>query len=174
MSSPITRRSFLGAVSVITGSSLFTAPAAAVAPALQGAILAKVLNYDQTLSGRSPKVLIIAMGTDGDAKALAAAFEKLEAAVKVVEPAAFNAAQASWGDAAYFVPGQLTAAAGELCRTHNVLSMSASVSDVEAGRASVGVGVSGGKPEIVINVTRVGLEGHKLSSRLLSLARVVR
>ncbi len=173
----LTRRSLLGAiaagsVATLASPAVFAAPT--VALTLQGAILAKALNYDQTLGGRSPKVMIIAKSADGNAKRLAAAFTKLGADVRTATPGRFGALEAGWADAAYVFTGQLTSKVRELCKKHRVLSMSEWTADVERGQASAAVGVNKGKPQLVINVTRVGAEGHRFSSRLLKLARVIR
>jgi len=134
--------------------------------------LGKALNYDQAIKGKSPNILLVADSDDG-VRELRAAFQKVGAAVRVANAASAESA-ADWADAMYVFPGQLTPAVRNACMTHKVLSLSATVGDVEAGNASVAVGVNNGKPQLVINLSRVQAEGHKLSSRLLKLARVVR
>jgi predicted porin len=155
--------------------------ASGVDPALQGAILGKALSYDKTrkapsLEGKpppKPNLLVVAAAGDANAAKVAAAFENADVSVRVVSQLSADAAAASWADAVYVFPKQLTSAIQALCITHRLLSMSGDVSDVEGGRASVAIGITEGKPQIVINRKRVTDEGHKLSARLLKLARIV-
>jgi hypothetical protein len=54
------------------------------------------------------------------------------------------------------------------------LSISGKSSLAEAGHVAVSVDVQEGKPEIVVNMPRLTMERHELSSELLNLARVIR
>src|SRR4029079_18613309 len=55
-----------------------------------------------------------------------------------------------------------------------VLTIAGDAALAEQGKASVGLAMRGDKPEIVVNLDRVELEGHDFSARLLKFARVVR
>ena len=44
---------------------------------------------------------------------------------------------------------------------------------VESGKASVGVGLKDGKPEIIVHMGQLKAEGHDISADLLKLARVI-
>lgn len=170
----LNRRTWIAAVFAAAATYSGASFAAGVDAALQGAILGKALSYSQTLKGPKPNVLVVGAAVDDNAKKMGSAFEKGGANVRVVSQASADANAARWADAIYVLPGQLTSPIRDLCTTHRLLSLSGEVGDVEAGRASVAVGVSAGKPQIVINLGRVEAEGHKLSARLLKLARIVR
>lgn len=173
----MTRRTLLGgsasiAVTELVGSPALAAPS--VALPLQGAILAKALKYDQALRGRSAKVVILARNTNEAVRSISTAFRKLNTQVRVVPPGGFSAQQAAWADAAYVFAGQYSRGIDAAFTTHGVLSMVESVSLVESGQATIAVSVADSKPQLVINVTRMRLERHRFSSRLLKLARVIR
>jgi hypothetical protein len=51
--------------------------------------------------------------------------------------------------------------------------MTRDMSLVLAAQATLSVGVEAERPQIVVNLKRAKAEGHKLSSRLLKLAKVV-
>ncbi len=163
---------------MLAAAACLAYPGAALASevdiALQGAILGKALNYDQTLEGKKPNILIIAPSGSDDAPQIAEMFAKLGGKVRTLTADQVSTDDAIWADAAYIFEGELTIGIRRLCSGNRVLSMSGSVEDVEAGRASLAVGVHKHKPRLVINMGRVDAEGHKLSSKLLKLARVIR
>jgi hypothetical protein len=63
--------------------------------------------------------------------------------------------------------------AKQLCQESGVLSISAVPSLVESGDFSIGIGTKGGRPQILVNLSRLEAEGHQVSSELLKLAKVI-
>jgi hypothetical protein len=140
--------------------------------ALQGAILAKALHYDQSLSTK-PKIVILAgAGDAGDAAVLVKAFSSLGGTVEIAS-AADVSSRIKGAGAIYVFPGLLSDAVRTLCVNHRVISLAGNSDEAIAGMASISVGIAGGKPQIIVHLPRSKAEGHKLSSRLLKLARVV-
>lgn len=142
---------------------------------LQGAILAKALNYDQTVREQKgkPKVVIVAGGSQkGEAGALAQAFKTLGGPVVVTSPGDLDS-NIRGASALYAFPGLVSETVRSLCVQHKVISMSGQKNDALSGRVSMSLGVAEGKPQIIVHLPRSKAEGHKLSSRLLKLAKVV-
>jgi len=170
------RTQFLQACLAVIGLVVFWTLSAAAAPkipvALQGAILAKALNYDQSLSS-NPKIVVLAGGSQGaDAEVAAKAFRALGGSVEIASADNLKS-KLSGAGALYVLPGMLNESVRQLCVSNKVISLSADADDAEAGRSSIAVGVAGGKPQIIVHLARSKAEGHKLSSRLLKLAKVV-
>ena len=166
-----------------------TAIAADVDPKLQAAIFVKVLNYDSALPGRSGgnfEIHIVTDGANGDSAAKAgAAFASINGAkaggkaitVKSTSIADLGAAIGAGGAKAIYLPagtGQGTlGAALKLAKAKKVPLLVGNEEMVEGG-AAVGIGLSGGKPNIVVNLKASAAMGMKLSASLLKLSRVIK
>jgi hypothetical protein len=139
---------------------------------LQGAILGKALNYVQTLASKSPRVLVLGGGAEADAARLVTTLKQLGSDAKFAS--ALTDSDAKWADAVYAFSGHLTVSLSQSCADYGMLSLTGELPAVEAGRASVAVTSDQQKASLVINLTRVQTEQHRLSSQLLKLARVIR
>ena len=170
------RARFLKVCFAIVGAVAFWALSAQAAPripvALQSTILAKALKYDQSLPSK-PKIVILAgSGHAADAEVAAKAFRSLGGSVEIASAGDIGSKFKGAG-AIYAFPGMLNESVRQLCVSNKVISLSADGDDAVAGRASISLGVSDGKPQIIVHLARSKAEGHKLSSRLLKLARVI-
>jgi hypothetical protein len=169
-----TRRGFVVSLCVVAWAGDCLARTT-LSPALEGAILAKALNYDQTIRARHghPRVLVVTSDPNSEeTRILAKAFQALKSQVNVVLPARAPGLMPE-ADAVYAFQGLLTAQLQALCVRHEILSMTRDMSLVLAAQATLSVGVEAERPQIVVNLKRAKAEGHKLSSRLLKLAKVV-
>jgi len=162
-----------------------SAPPVAHGRALQAAVLAKVLSFDRSLAGVTPTVMVLAQSPAASAQAnpntespvpahsmLVEALRGARLAATVVrEPEAerhlrnFNVLCLSRPPSDTL----LNAAARD-----SVLTFSTEPELVRQGKASVAVGLIGGKPKIFINLARTRAEGHEFSAPVLRLARVIR
>jgi hypothetical protein len=149
--------------------------ARAVPLPLQAAILVQSLNYDQTVKERGGRPVIVILPGTADTKQaeeLATALRKLKADARIVTRSQISDSLKG-ASALYMFPGQNDKEVLALCVKLKVLSLSGEVKEVEEQRAAICVSVHEGKPQLVINLRRVSAEGHRLSSRLLKLARTI-
>jgi TonB family protein len=155
--------------------SVALAQTMAVPPASQPAVFDKIFGYDRTLGDRAAlQVLIVRGAADQPALAeLEAGFRQLGIPVERV-PASAVAARLGPGVVVYLTDETATPAMLEQIARAHALSVSGDPLLAERGRASVALGDSGGKPEIVVNLDRVGTEGHDFSAQMLKVSRVVR
>ena len=169
----------LGVLVLVAGwavSSSAAEPEAAVPPALQAAILKKVLGYDRALEGKSePRVLVV---HDRSSAAVAAELEREFELIGVrARSCDAEAAQKTPLDPATVVylaappsPALLEAIAGA-----RALSVSGSPDLVERGQASVGLRRKpDGRTEILIHLGRALAEHHDFSSYLLTISTLVK
>ncbi len=136
---------------------------------LQAAIFKKVITLDRTLAARqSAKILVVHTGSG--AEEVVGAFK---AAGLTASPVAEGqlAAQIGQADILYLMPG--TGSAAQLAKSKGVLTLTGVPGTVESGKASVGVGLKDGKPEIIVHMGQLKAEGHDISADLLKLARVI-
>ena len=162
----------LALVGVVVFWSVASYAAGKFPAALEGAILAKALKYDDSLPAK-PKILILAAGGNAsDAKVMAKAFASLGGSVEIASPGEVSE-RIRGANALYAFPGLLNDSARALCVSHKVISLSGDPSDALSAKASIAIGVEGGKPQIIVHLSRSKAESHKLSSRLLKLAKVV-
>ena len=163
-------------VSIVLLTSVCALAKVEVPVALQGAILSRALSYDQTLKERGGQLRIVLIATgnqDKDANTIGAAFKVQKLSVEIVPPVQASE-RLKGAAAAYFFPGTWSERLGQDCVLHRVLSISGDQDDAVAARVSLALGVSKGKPELVVNLSRTKTEGHVFSSRLLKLAKVIR
>ena len=165
---------------VFSASTLFGSAAEMADPGRQGDMFKRIFSYDKDLRG-SGKIVVIVIGESRgglEADKVAAVFRE-----KGFFPAVVTAADLSddltstltpQSAVIYVMPGVAYDAVKQFAEKKGFLSISGVTSLAEAGHVAVGVGVQGGKPEIVVNMPRLGTERHELSSELLNLARVIR
>jgi hypothetical protein len=142
-----------------------------VPPELQVAIFKKVFNYDKTIQGGNPKMLVAFTDTSAAVK------DKVVKAFKDsgVTVSAAKADQLSGSIAGvnvlYITPG--VSGTRQICQKNGILSITGSPALVESGEASVGLSVQDNKPKIVVHLGQLKAEGHDLSANLLQLAKII-
>lgn len=167
------------AARVLAAAAMLAAAAPAVADplpvALQAAFLRKVLLYDTQLRSDEPRAVVVYASSGAPAAAeLVEALQKRGVAAQAVAEAAL-AQGAATTRVAYVLPQAATPELLATCARLGVLTIAGDAALAESGRASVAFGVKAdGKPEIVVNLTRLRLEQHEFSAELLGLARVIR
>lgn len=154
----------------VVGSSTIALASQEVPLNLQAAIFKKVFSMNAALGG-SPSVAIVhAPGDDAE----------LAQALKEFSGAGINATAWPLAGAADKVDGYkvayLTSGSGSFaatCAAKGKLSICGDSDLVRAGKATVGIGLNGGKPKILLKKSRVKAEGQEFNASLLSLAEVI-
>lgn len=143
-----------------------TAQEMAVPAKLQAVLFKKIFQFDKTLAAKDNIELAVLSGS-GNGDDMVAFFKETGVNAKAVSgdqvPAGANVV--------YIMPGvtspkQQSAAKG-------VLSISGVTSYVEDGKVSIGLGVEGGKPKIIVHMAQLKAEGQEISADLLKLAKVI-
>ena len=159
---------------------------------VQVPLLLKALTYDRTLKTRAGDSVRIAIVVP--TKGHRAAVDDLQAAVQnlpdrtvnglpvtfreVVAESGADLEQALQGarwTAAIIMPGFGTSQLAEIrrvCAAQRVLAVAGDVGDMERGLA-FGIGVQGGKPQIVVNLPSTKACGSDFDLALLRLSRVI-
>jgi YfiR/HmsC-like len=133
----------------------------AVPANLQAALFKKIFSFDKTLTAKgSVEVAVIGSGAD-----------QIVAAFKDAGINAKAASDIGSASVVYIMPG--TASLKSQSASKGVLSISGVTSYVENGNVAIGLGVEGGKPKIIINMSQLKAEGQELSSDLLKIAKVI-
>lgn len=181
----ITRHLRRGVPAIAFGISLAAgvplASAAEMAdPGRQGDMFKRIFSYDKDLRG-SDKIVIIVVGetkSGAEVDTVAAAFRQKGFFPAVVTTSDLNddltATLTPQSTVVYVMPGVAYDAVKMMAERKGFLSISGVSSLAEAGHVAVSVDVQSGKPEIVVNMPRLVMERHELSSELLNLARVIR
>jgi hypothetical protein len=178
-------------VAVLWGAAQSGARAAGVVPFdVQVPLLLKALTYDRSLKGRVGDQVRIAVALPAkagrEAAELRAALDGLPDRTLNGLPVSFKEVagdEAALGEAlrggrwavVYVMPGFSAAeieAIKRVCAARQVLAAAAQVDDVERGIA-FGVGVQGGKPQLVVNLGSMKAFGSQFDLALLQLARVI-
>jgi hypothetical protein len=151
------------------------AEAVTVPAKLQAVLFKKIFAYDTALQGVGEvKVLVVyPAGGAEEARRLTGAFGEAGLTASAAE---VHDATARLGGArvVYLLPGAEAALAHAAAAGKQVLSVAGLPALAERGAVSVALGQGAdGKPEIVVNRTRLKAEGHDLSANLLRLARVI-
>ena len=153
------------------------ARAMAVPPALQAAIIKKVLSYDTTVAldpAASPRLVIVRDGiAESDLQALQTGFAANDIEIDVAD-ASTLAEHLANAVAIYISDERIARNVANAAQAAHVLSFTGVSSLVDKGFVSVGLEENNGRPKIVVNLTRLQKEGHSLAAGLLALARVVR
>jgi len=145
-----------------------------VPPATQAATFGKIFGFDRAIDRAKLHVLLVGdPGTKDAAAALQAAFAGIGITAEPV-PSASARGRFEPGGVAYLLPGAATPALLDAAAAAHTLTVAGDASLAEAGKVSVGLGMRGDKPEIVVNLERVQQEGHDFAAQLLSFARVIR
>jgi hypothetical protein len=141
---------------------------------LQAALFKKIFAYDKNLEARDAwSVLVVHSGSPSAAEELIKGFDDVGIEASAVE-ASDLVARIQGAGVVYVLPGVGAASVKQLCSDNAVLSVSGLASLAEAGEVAIGLGEEGGKPRIVVNLSRAKMENHTFSSDLLKLATVIR
>lgn len=128
---------------------------------LQAALFKKIFAFDKTLTAKGNiEIAVIGDGADEVVSAFKNAGINAKAAEQIGE-----------ASVAYVMPG--TASIKSQSAAKGVLTISGVTSFVESGNVAVGIGVDGGKPKIVINMSQLKAESQELSADLLKIAKVI-
>jgi hypothetical protein len=147
-----------------------TAQEMAVPTDMQAALFKKIFSFDKSLSG-TPKVLVL--HTDASSGVKDQVIKSFGSVGITAEGIKSDQLAGSVGanTVVYVAPGASSPKA--LCSSKKALSISGVASLAESGQVSVAIGVEGGKPKIIVNMSQLKAEGHDLSADLLKLAKVI-
>ncbi|MBN1960323.1 MAG: DUF4154 domain-containing protein [Deltaproteobacteria bacterium] len=161
--------SFCAFSNVVLGATLPTK--------LQAALFKKIFLYDKVLHGKEGDSLKVLVATTSDFNQdpdeLVTAFKAvgISAQKMGVNEIANNIASA----AAVYIHGHIAPdSIKALCANRSVLSISGYSELAESGSVSIALGIAKGRPEIIVNMKRLKIDGHEISSDLLALARVIK
>jgi hypothetical protein len=142
-----------------------------VPPELQVAIFKKVFNYDKSIPGGAPKMLVAFADSSAAVKdQVVKAFKDAGVAVTAAKMDQLTGALEGV-NVLYLAPG--TTGVKQICQKNSILSITGVPSLVESGEASVGLAVVDSKPKIVVHLGRLKAEGHDMSANLLQLAKII-
>jgi hypothetical protein len=146
----------------------------------QSSMFKRIFSYDKHLR-ESDKIVVLVVAVDAsneDAQSVASVFRAKGLFPAVVSVSSLNddltATLSSESTVVYVVEGVDYDSVTSFAESKGFLTISGLPSLAEEGHVSVAVGVHGNRPEIVVNLPRLGTEGHELSAELLKLARIVR
>lgn len=146
-----------------------------VTPDVQASLFKRIFDYDRTLkSSAEARVLVLHDGVRFQtAEEVVRAFRAIGIQSASV-PMANLASMADQGNVVYLTPEAEVSAVAGLCAEKRMLTVSGLPALAEKGEVAIGIGGKDDAPEILVNLGRVKIEQHELSSELLSLARVIR
>ncbi len=165
---------------IVFSSGALLASAEMIDPARQGDMFKRIFSYDKDLR-ESEKIVVIIVGetrSGPEVGKVAGVFRERGLFPAVVTTADLTEDLTSTltpqSAVLYVMPGIAYDQVKDFAEKKGFLSISGVSTLAEAGHVAVGVGVQGGKSEIVVNMPRLTTERHELSSELLNLARVIR
>jgi len=142
----------------------------AVPENIQAALLTKVLKYNPQISKHDKiKILVVfdnnsLLDKDEFIKGLGSSLD-----VKAILPTELKN-NISNSHVVYFMPG--IHGFSKICRDNNVLSVTGTTRFVEQGEISLGFGVENSKPQILVNLTSLDMEGQSFSSDILRIGKI--
>jgi hypothetical protein len=146
----------------------------------QCSMFKRIFSYDKHLR-ESDKIVVLVVGqtADGaDVEAVVSAFrdKKMYPAPVTVSglTSDLTATLSQQSTVVYVMAGVDYAAVEAFAANHGFLTISGTPTLVESGRVSVSVDLENNRPQVVVNMARLTIEGHELSSELLKLARIIR
>jgi len=167
-----------GAARWLLAALLVTAPASARAEPVpvkfQAVLFKKIFSYDKALKDSSAKIQIVFSKESADAASEAArAFT--DAGLTTSQVKADQLPKTADASTVFYILGSIVPGGlKELAAKSGALTVSGLTSLAESGEVSIGLGTKAdGRPEIVVNLARLKVEGHELRAELLGLARVV-
>ena len=125
---------------------------------LQAALFKKIFSFNKTLQAKGNVEVAVLGGGSGE---VVSAFKEVGLNVKAVDQVPPGAS------VVYVMPGATPP------KQKGVFSISGVPSYVESGKVSVGVGIDGGKPKIIVHLAQLKAEGQEMSADLLNIAKVI-
>jgi hypothetical protein len=130
-------------------------------------IFKKIFAYDKTLASKG-NIEVAVLSGSGSGDIMAAAFKEIGVNAKAVSgdqvPAGVSVV--------YLMPGVVPQK--QQYASKGVLSICGSSINVEDGKISIGLGIEGEKPKIIVHMGQLKAEGHELSADVLKLAYVIK
>lgn len=160
-------------LALLLGAAAARGQRAPLAPGAQPAVFEKIFGYDRALGDKAAVQVLIVRGAAPPPAELEQGFRGLGIRAEQV-PASEVGGRLGPGVVVYLTDETATPAMLDQIAKARVLSVAGDPALAESGRASVALADSGGRPEIVVNLDRVGAEGHDFPAQLLKVARVVR
>lgn len=158
-------------LALVQGPRLYSA---SVPLKLQVALFLKIFNYDKSLV-KQKKIKILVVGPDPAQNQRAVAAWRDAGLAVGSSNSADLAKNVNKAHVVYVMPGSDSKEIEKQCIKHGVLTISGVVGFAEKGVSSVAIGLQkNGRPQIVVHLGRATKEGHKFSSNLLALAKVIR
>jgi hypothetical protein len=137
---------------------------------IQAALLTKVLKYNPQISKHNKiKILVVynnnsLLDKDEFIKGLGSSMD-----VKAILPTELNN-NISNSHVVYFMSG--IHGFSKICGDNGVLSVTGTTKFVEQGEISLGFGVENNKPQILVNLTSLDMEGQSFSSDILRIGKI--
>ncbi len=139
----------------------------AISANVQANLFKKIFSFNKTLASKG-NIEVAVLSGSGSGEAMVDAFKGAGVNAKAVSgdqvPSGFSVV--------YLMPG-VTAQKNQYA-SKGVLSICGSSIDVEDGKISIGLGLEGGKPKIIVNMGQLKAEGQELSADVLKMAYVIK
>jgi hypothetical protein len=142
---------------------------------LQAPIFKKILTYDRALQGRSD-IVVYLVGSESEQSSmqtLADAFRAVGLVPEIVNSGTLDG-NASPSSVVYMMSGADKEQVAGYCAEKKILTISGVAPFAEQGHVAISIGEKGGRPLIIVNLPRLKVEGHELSSDVLKLAKVIK
>ncbi len=138
----------------------------------QTVMFKRVFEYDRTLAGKSPQVLVVHDGGLAELHDLLASFEFAKIAATPVHYSQLGE-RIGGASVAYILPGVPASAYLDRCAENAVLTISGLPGLVQKGHVAIAIGAGQGRAEIMVHMGRLKAEKHDISAELLKLARLI-
>ena len=139
----------------------------AFSASVQANLFKKIFAFDKTLTSKG-NVEVAVLSGSGSGEAMAAAFKQVGVNAKAISGDQVPAG----ASVVYLMPG--VNAQKQQYATKGVLSICGSSINVEDGKISIGLGLDGEKPKIIVHMGQLKAEGHELSTDVLKMAYVIK
>ena len=126
---------------------------------LQAALFKKIFSFDKTLTGGA-EVAVIGSSSEG-----------IVSAFKAAGINAKSSDNLAGANVVYVMPG--APSPKDQTGAKGILSISGDASYAESGKVAIGLGIEGGKPQIIIHMGQLKAEKHEFSPELLKIAKVI-
>jgi len=139
----------------------------AIPASVQANLFKKIFSFNKTLASKG-NVEVAVLSGSGSGDVMVSAFKEAGVNAKAVSGESVPAG----ASVVYIMPG--VNAQKQQYASKGVLSICGSSIDVEDGKISIGLGLEGGKPKIIVNMGQLKAEGQELSSDVLKMAYVIK
>lgn len=162
------KKVFVTALFLISlGAANISAQEMAIPANVQANLFKKIFSFNKTLTAKGNiEVAVLSGGGSGDV--MVSAFKEAGVNAKAVSGEQVPAG----ATVVYLMPG--VNPQKQQYASKGVLSICGSSIDVEDGKISIGLGLEGGKPKIIVNMGQLKAEGQELSADVLKMAYVIK